>query len=200
MKFFFILPWFFLNYSLEYKYMKLVHGNEPNYDGELPGVDSCALSDGEEEQFDSVQFKESRGSKLLNKLRGKRSKVKSWKDFKMKKMYLAFSASIKIIMYSKQENSFFIWLPFENSHWQPWGLGLFCLTTLWTIFLFCIVAISVIGGGNWSEQRKPDTCRKLLTSLTCHLDNVFNYLNMNSLETKSFLYFWNFYDIILFKE
>ena len=62
------------NKSLEYKYMKLVHGNEPNYDGELPGVDSCALSDGEEEQFDSVQFKESRGSKLLNKLRGKRSK------------------------------------------------------------------------------------------------------------------------------
>jgi hypothetical protein len=45
--------------------MKLVHGNEPNYDGELPGVDSCALSDGEEDQFDSVQFKESRGSKLL---------------------------------------------------------------------------------------------------------------------------------------
>ena len=62
------------NKSLEYKYMKLVHGNEPNYDGELPGVDSCALSDGEEDQFDSVQFKESRGSKLLNKLRGKRSK------------------------------------------------------------------------------------------------------------------------------
>jgi hypothetical protein len=57
--------------------MKLVHGNEPNYDGELPGVDSCALSDGEEDQFDSVQFKESRGSKLLKKLRGKRSKVKS---------------------------------------------------------------------------------------------------------------------------
>lgn len=62
------------NKSLEYKYMKLVHGNEPNYDGELPGVDSCALSDGEEEQFDSVQFKESRGSKFMNKLRGKRSK------------------------------------------------------------------------------------------------------------------------------
>jgi hypothetical protein len=32
--------------------MKLVHGNEPNYDGELPGVDSCALSDGEEDQFE----------------------------------------------------------------------------------------------------------------------------------------------------
>lgn len=74
-------------YSLEYKYMKLVHGNEPNYDGELPGVDSCALSDGEEDQFDSVQFKESRGSKLLNKLRGKRSKVK----FKKKNVFNLFS-------------------------------------------------------------------------------------------------------------
>lgn len=62
-----------LLYSLEYKYMKLTHQNEPNYDGELPGVDSCGLSDGEEDQFDSVQFKTSRGSKILNKIRGKRT-------------------------------------------------------------------------------------------------------------------------------
>ncbi|CAG2210066.1 unnamed protein product [Mytilus edulis] len=61
------------NKNLEYKYMKLTHQNEPNYDGELPGVDSCGLSDGEEDQFDSVQFKTSRGSKILNKIRGKRS-------------------------------------------------------------------------------------------------------------------------------
>ncbi|XP_063436075.1 endosome/lysosome-associated apoptosis and autophagy regulator family member 2-like isoform X3 [Mytilus trossulus] len=61
------------NKNLEYKYMKLTHQNEPTYDGELPGVDSCGLSDGEEDQFDSVQFKTSRGSKILNKIRGKRS-------------------------------------------------------------------------------------------------------------------------------
>jgi hypothetical protein len=51
--------------------------------------------------------------------------------------------------------------------------------TLMNNFSVCIVAVSVIGRGNRSEQRKPQTCRKLLTSLTCHLDNVFNYLNMN---------------------
>ncbi|KAJ8301946.1 hypothetical protein KUTeg_020933 [Tegillarca granosa] len=60
------------NKSLEYKYMKLVHDNGPNYDGELPGVDSCALEDGEEEQFDSVGFKESRAPKFFKKLRGKK--------------------------------------------------------------------------------------------------------------------------------
>lgn len=52
--------------------MKLVHDNGPNYDGELPGVDSCALEDGEEEQFESVGFKESRAPKFFKKLRGKR--------------------------------------------------------------------------------------------------------------------------------
>lgn len=52
--------------------MKLVHDNGPNYDGELPGVDSCGLEDGEEEQFESVGFKESRAPKFFKKLRGKR--------------------------------------------------------------------------------------------------------------------------------
>ncbi|XP_064604934.1 endosome/lysosome-associated apoptosis and autophagy regulator family member 2-like isoform X3 [Liolophura sinensis] len=60
------------NRKLEYKYMKLV--GQENSTGkygemELPGVDSCGLDEGEEEQFDAVHFKESKGKQLFNKLK-----------------------------------------------------------------------------------------------------------------------------------
>ncbi|CAH1782541.1 unnamed protein product [Owenia fusiformis] len=60
------------NRKLEYKYMKLAAGSgKPNIDGEmeLPAAETCALSEDEEEQFDAVKFKESRGSKFMNKLK-----------------------------------------------------------------------------------------------------------------------------------
>lgn len=60
---------------LEYKYMKLAEGSGPNDDGELPGVDSCGLEDGEDEQFDTVSFKETKKKGLFSKLRGKKYKV-----------------------------------------------------------------------------------------------------------------------------
>ena len=57
--------------------MKLVAsagGKDGNYD-ELPAAETCALEDGEEEeQFDAVHFKEERGNKFFNKLKGKSSK------------------------------------------------------------------------------------------------------------------------------
>ncbi|XP_062607265.1 endosome/lysosome-associated apoptosis and autophagy regulator family member 2-like [Saccostrea cucullata] len=62
------------NRKLEYKYMKLVEGSGPNYDGELPGVDSCALEDGEDEHFDTVSFSETKKKGLFSKLRGKKYK------------------------------------------------------------------------------------------------------------------------------
>ncbi|OWF54250.1 UPF0577 protein KIAA1324-like homolog isoform X2 [Mizuhopecten yessoensis] len=62
------------NRGLEVKYMKLAENSDRNYDGELPGVDSCALEDGEDDQYDSVTFKESRGARFFKKLRGKRGK------------------------------------------------------------------------------------------------------------------------------
>ncbi|XP_078339498.1 endosome/lysosome-associated apoptosis and autophagy regulator family member 2-like [Crassostrea virginica] len=62
------------NRKLEYRYMKLVEGSGPSYDGELPGVDSCGLEDGEEEQFDSVSFSETKKKGLFSKLRGKKYK------------------------------------------------------------------------------------------------------------------------------
>lgn len=55
--------------------MKLVgqEGSTGKYgEMELPGVDSCGLDEGEEEeQFDAVHFKESKGKQLFNKLKSK---------------------------------------------------------------------------------------------------------------------------------
>lgn len=54
--------------SLEVKYMKLATETTPgggNYDQELPGVDSCALEDGEEEQCESVSFKQNKGIRFF---------------------------------------------------------------------------------------------------------------------------------------
>ena len=64
---------------LEYKYSKLV---APNKDGELPGVDTCALDDDEdEEQFDSVQFSENKGRKFFNKIKNIAKKVSNLCQF-----------------------------------------------------------------------------------------------------------------------
>lgn len=56
------------NRKLEYKYMKLVQ-SASSKDGELPPAESCGIHDDEEDQFDSVEFRESKGQLLLNKLR-----------------------------------------------------------------------------------------------------------------------------------
>ena len=44
------------------------------------------------------------------------------------------------------------------------GLVLWCLTQLFTIFHLDIVVVSFIGGGNRSTRRKPPTCRKSRTN------------------------------------
>jgi hypothetical protein len=63
---------------LEYKYMKLVAGSDKNGEMELPAADSCGLSEGEEdEQFDAVQFKETKGKNIFHKLKNIRKSVSS---------------------------------------------------------------------------------------------------------------------------
>jgi len=37
------------------------------------------------------------------------------------------------------------------------------LSTIFQLYFSYIVAVSFIGGGNWSTRRKPPTCRKSLT-------------------------------------
>lgn len=55
--------------------MKLVTGTSKNGEMELPAVDSCGLSEGEEDdQFDAVQFKENKGQNLFHKLKNMRKK------------------------------------------------------------------------------------------------------------------------------
>ncbi|ESN92242.1 hypothetical protein HELRODRAFT_115999 [Helobdella robusta] len=53
------------NRKLQYKYMKLVESSSHARDGmELPGVDSCGIDEGEEEeQFDAIEFKSAAGRK-----------------------------------------------------------------------------------------------------------------------------------------
>ena len=53
--------------------MKLVEGGEGK-DGELPGVDSCALEEGDDEQGD-VMIKDSKGARFFKKLKNKMKKV-----------------------------------------------------------------------------------------------------------------------------
>ena len=54
--------------------MKLVEGS--GNDGELPAAETCALDEEEDdEQFDSVKFKESRGKNFFSKLKGLAKKV-----------------------------------------------------------------------------------------------------------------------------
>lgn len=54
--------------------MKLVEGAEGK-EGELPGVDSCALEEGEDEGGD-VMIKDSKGARFFKKLKNKMKKVK----------------------------------------------------------------------------------------------------------------------------
>ena len=57
--------------------MKLI-GTSENRDGshELPAAETCALSeDDDDEQFDSVQFKESKGTKFFSKIKNMGKKV-----------------------------------------------------------------------------------------------------------------------------
>ncbi|KAL4226884.1 hypothetical protein ACF0H5_014862 [Mactra antiquata] len=69
---FFILVCFFWrkNKRLEYRYMKLVE-NAGGAEGELPGVDSCALEEDEDEQGDAVQIRSSKGARFFKKLTNK---------------------------------------------------------------------------------------------------------------------------------
>ncbi|XP_070192640.1 endosome/lysosome-associated apoptosis and autophagy regulator family member 2-like isoform X3 [Littorina saxatilis] len=62
------------NKKLEYKYCKLVE-SAGGRDGELPGVESCGMEEGEEDE--SVHFSDSKGPKLLQKIRLKISGVKN---------------------------------------------------------------------------------------------------------------------------
>ena len=63
-------------YRLEYRYMKLVGGSS-DQDQELPAAETCALDEGEDEEFDSVKFQQqSKGKRLLNKIKGITSKVR----------------------------------------------------------------------------------------------------------------------------
>ena len=54
--------------------MKLVEGAEGK-EGELPGVDSCALEEGEDEGGDAVLIKDSKGARFFKKLKNKMKKV-----------------------------------------------------------------------------------------------------------------------------
>ncbi len=55
--------------------MKLVTSGSGK-DGELPAAETCALDEEEDEdQFDSVEFKESKGKKLFNKFKSMTKKV-----------------------------------------------------------------------------------------------------------------------------
>ncbi|KAK7486715.1 hypothetical protein BaRGS_00021999, partial [Batillaria attramentaria] len=62
------------NKKLEYKYSKLVE-SAGGRDGELPGVESCGMEEGEED--DAVHFADSAGPRLLQKIRLKISGVKN---------------------------------------------------------------------------------------------------------------------------
>jgi hypothetical protein len=63
----------FLCCRLEYKYCKLVE-SAGGREGELPGVESCAMEEGEEED---VHFADQGGPKLLQKIRLKISSIKN---------------------------------------------------------------------------------------------------------------------------
>ncbi|KAL8583433.1 hypothetical protein ACOMHN_057889 [Nucella lapillus] len=62
------------NKKLEYKYCKLVESSGGR-DGELPGVESCGMEEGEEDE--SIHFSDRKGPKLLQKIRLKISGLKN---------------------------------------------------------------------------------------------------------------------------
>ena len=63
-----------LIYRLEYKYMKLIMSSNTK-DGELPAAETCALSEDEEGEIDTVDFKQGPGKKFFHKLRLMAGKV-----------------------------------------------------------------------------------------------------------------------------
>ncbi|XP_076447212.1 endosome/lysosome-associated apoptosis and autophagy regulator family member 2-like [Babylonia areolata] len=65
------------NRKLEYKYSKLVE-TAGGQDGELPGVETCGMEEGEEE--DAVHFTNSKGPRLLQKMRQKMRRSRSKDD------------------------------------------------------------------------------------------------------------------------
>ncbi|XP_076469611.1 endosome/lysosome-associated apoptosis and autophagy regulator family member 2-like isoform X2 [Babylonia areolata] len=65
------------NKKLEYKYCKLVESSGGR-DGELPGVESCGMEEGEEDE--SVHFADHKGPRLLQKIRLKISGIKNKDD------------------------------------------------------------------------------------------------------------------------
>lgn len=80
---------------LEYKYSKLVE-SAGGRDGELPGVESCGMEEGEEEE--SVHFADSKGPRLLQKIRlkisGIKNKVKMRAAFQNMASYLSFESEL----------------------------------------------------------------------------------------------------------
>jgi hypothetical protein len=50
--------------------------------------------------------------------------------------------------------------------------------SLWCLMPLSIVAISFIGGGNESTQRKPPTCRKVLTNLSHNVVSSTRWLDL----------------------
>ena len=76
--------------------MKLVEGAEGK-EGELPGVDSCALEEGEDEGGDAVLIKDSKGARFFKKLKNKMKKVSTWLYHLFQKMCL---------MYYKQQGGY----------------------------------------------------------------------------------------------
>ena len=54
--------------------MKLVAG-AGGKDGELPAAESCAMDEGEEDEFDAVRFNESKGKRFFNRIKSLGKKV-----------------------------------------------------------------------------------------------------------------------------
>ena len=62
-------------FRLEYKYCKLIESRDGK-EGELPGADSCGLDEEEDdEHYDAVAFKESKGKQLFKKIKFMAKKV-----------------------------------------------------------------------------------------------------------------------------
>ena len=65
-------------------------------------------------------------------------------------------------------------------------LWLWCLTPLSTIVQLYIMAVSFIGGGNWSTQKKPPPCRKSLTHFKYHIMLYLIHFAMSGIQAPNF--------------
>jgi hypothetical protein len=79
-------------------------------------------------------------------------------QFMIKYIYIELNVSCHSMFcgYKKGTDLMYVWIV----HFGIYGLGLWCLTSLSTIFQFCHVRY--IGAGNWSNWRKPPTCCQTL--------------------------------------